>query len=42
MVKLFNDAESVEQGIRTFEFDENDIVRSGLVKYIVKKIKNRS
>lgn len=37
---LFNDAESKENGIFTFHFTEEDIVRSGLVKYIIKKIKN--
>ena len=38
-VDIFNDAESREQGIRVFEFTEDDIVRSGLVQYIIKKIK---
>ena len=36
---LFNNDESKEQGIYTFEFTEDDILRSALVKYIVKKVK---
>lgn len=39
---LFNDDESKEHGIYTFEFTEDDILRSALVKFIVKKIKNLS
>ena len=37
--KLFDDQESMEQGIRTFEFTEDDIMRSELVKYVIKKLK---
>lgn len=37
--KLFNDQESMDQGIRTFEFTEDDIMRSELVKYVIKKLK---
>ena len=40
IVNVFDDAESRENGIFTFKFTEEDIVRSGLVKYIIKKIKN--
>jgi phosphate starvation-inducible PhoH-like protein len=36
---LFNDADSRENGIYTFEFTDDDILRSALVKFIVKKIK---
>lgn len=36
---LFNDEESKAQGIYTFEFGEEDIVRSALVKFIVSKLK---
>lgn len=36
---LFNDDESKENGIYTFEFTDDDILRSALVKFIVKKIK---
>lgn len=35
---LFSDEESKEQGIYTFEFTEEDIVRSDFVKFIVKKL----
>lgn len=37
---LFNDEESKEHGIYTFEFTEADILRSALVKFIVQKVKN--
>lgn len=37
---LFNDDESKANGIYTFEFTEDDILRSALVKFIVQKIKN--
>jgi phosphate starvation-inducible PhoH-like protein len=40
MFNVFNDQESKENGIFTFNFTEDDIVRSNLVKYIVKKLKN--
>ena len=36
--KLFDNEESREKGIYVFHFDEEDIVRSELVKYIVKKL----
>jgi len=40
MFDLFNeDEESLSRGIYTFEFDEEDIMRSELVKFIVKKLK---
>lgn len=35
--QLFNNNESKEKGIFTFEFSEDDIMRSELVKYLVKK-----
>lgn len=38
MYDLFNDAESREHGIFTYEFTEDDIVRSELVKFITKKV----
>jgi len=34
----FNDSESEENGIFTFEFTENEIVRSDILKFIVKKL----
>ena len=39
MYDLFNDEESAEKGIRCFEFFENDIFRSQLLKFIIKKLK---
>lgn len=39
MFKLFSDEDSHEKGIRTFEFDEDDIMRSDLVKFLIKKLK---
>lgn len=40
MIEVFNDQESRENGIYVFKFDEEDIVRSGLVRFIAKKVKN--
>jgi phosphate starvation-inducible PhoH-like protein len=42
MFKLFNDEESIQEGIYTFEFNEEDIMRSELVKFLVKKLKKLS
>ena len=39
LYKAFNDDESQDKGIHTFAFDEDDIMRSELCKYIVKKVK---
>lgn len=39
LASAFSDEESVRQGIRKFEFGDEDIQRSELVKYIVKTIK---
>lgn len=39
MISTFDDDESKQNGIFIFKFDEDDIVRSGLVKFIIKKIK---
>ncbi len=39
MVTCFDDSESVENGIHVFRFTEDDIVRSALVRFIIKKIK---
>lgn len=36
--KIFSDEESVNMGIYTFEFSEEDIMRSELVKFLIKKI----
>jgi phosphate starvation-inducible PhoH-like protein len=38
---IFDDQESRDNGIYTFTFTDDDILRSGLVKYIIKKIKNK-
>ena len=39
MFKLFSDQESEGQGVRTFEFGEEDVMRSQLVKFLTKKLK---
>ena len=39
-LKEFSDEESIAMGIYTFRFTEEDIMRSELVKYLIKKFKN--
>jgi phosphate starvation-inducible PhoH-like protein len=39
IMQLFDDEQSRENGVYTFKFTEEDIVRSGLVKFIIKKLK---
>ena len=39
MFNLFTDQESIAQGINSFVFDEEDVMRSELVKYLTKKLK---
>jgi phosphate starvation-inducible PhoH-like protein len=39
MISVFDDEESKANGIHVFRFDDEDIVRSGLVRFIAKKIK---
>jgi phosphate starvation-inducible PhoH-like protein len=39
MFNLFNDESSKQNGIHSFEFTEEDILRSALVKFIVGKLK---
>jgi phosphate starvation-inducible PhoH-like protein len=39
MVSHFDDEESRQNGIHVFRFTEDDIVRSGLVQFIIRKIK---
>jgi len=39
MFNLFTDQESIAQGINTFTFGEEDVMRSELVKYLTKKLK---
>ena len=42
MFDLFNDASSQEQGIHCFSFTKNDIVRSGVLRFIIEKIETIS
>ena len=39
MINHFDDEESRQNGIHIFRFTEDDIVRSGLVQFIIKKVK---
>jgi phosphate starvation-inducible protein PhoH len=39
MLNLFDDEQSRQNGIYTFRFTEEDIMRSELVKFIVKKLR---
>ena len=39
MCEIFSDEESHEKGIRTFKFTEDDIMRSELVKFLIKKLR---
>lgn len=39
LMNLFKDEQSKQNGVFTFEFTDDDIVRSGLVKFIIKKLK---
>lgn len=38
MFDLFNDSESQDNGIFCYEFDNNDIYRSGILKFIITKL----
>ena len=38
LAKVFSDEESIQMGIYSFNFTEEDVMRSDLVKFIVKKI----
>jgi len=38
MVSIFDDQESREKGIYNFKFDENDIMRSELIKFLIKRL----
>ena len=40
MMNTFDDEESRNNGVYVFKFTEDDIVRSGLIKFILKKLKN--
>ena len=39
MNNIFSDEESFNRGIRTFKFTEDDIMRSELVKFLIKKLR---
>lgn len=39
MISYFDDEESKENGMKVFRFTDDDIVRSGLVQFIIKKIR---
>jgi phosphate starvation-inducible PhoH-like protein len=39
IISIFDDEESRQHGIHVFRFTEEDIVRSGLVQFIIKKVK---
>jgi hypothetical protein len=38
LLNTFNDEESKQKGIQTFVFTKEDIVRSEILKFIVKKL----
>jgi hypothetical protein len=38
LLNIFNDEESKQRGIQTFIFTRDDIVRSEILKFIVKKL----
>lgn len=38
LLNLFSDEESKKNGIYTFSFDKNDIIRSGIVRFIIEKL----
>jgi hypothetical protein len=40
MFDLFNDETSRDNGIHCFSFTHEDVVRSGILKYIVERIEN--
>jgi len=42
MVSFFDDEESKANGIHVFKFTDDDIVRSGLVQFIIKKVRKTS
>jgi len=37
---LFNDQESKDNGVQTFSFTHDDIVRSGILKFLITKLEN--
>ena len=41
MFSLSDDKESKDNGVETFRFEEQDILRSELLKFIIKKLKEK-
>ena len=39
MIEIFDDQESRDKGIYIFKFNEEDIMRSELLKYLIKKLR---
>ena len=39
MMRVFSDEESLQHGVHTFNFTEDDIMRSELIKFLIRKIK---
>ena len=42
MFDLFNDEESVSKGIHSFKFGREDILRSEILKFIIKKLDSKN
>ena len=42
MISYFDDEESRQNGIHVFRFTEDDIVRSGLVQFIIRKVREEN
>ena len=40
LVETFSGEDSLEMGVYTFSFTEDDIMRSELVKFLIKKLKD--
>ncbi len=38
--QLFNDQESKDNGVQTFSFNHDDIVRSGILKFLITRLEN--
>ena len=41
MFDIFSDDKSMENGIHSFSFSRNDIVRSKILKFIISKLEKR-
>ena len=42
MAEVFSDVESLNMGIYVFKFTEEDIMRSELIKFLIKKLKEEN